>query len=131
MESRENIATLQEFTVTRRKVRTNGLPLSNQNFSKPTNRILGLFKNIQGPPLFQGLAYAAFKFKKFQGPAGTLLSNQARGFGSVVSSPVPMDRAWLLVFGSFIGHYGQQCTRDIRYHVLCLRPTEMTAYKKM
>ena len=31
--------TLQEFTLIRQKLQTNSLPLSNQNFPKPTNHI--------------------------------------------------------------------------------------------
>jgi len=47
---------LQEFTVTWEKFQMNSLPLSNQNFPKPTNHIPGHFKDFQGPDQlhFQG-----------------------------------------------------------------------------
>jgi len=54
----------------------NSLPLTNQNFPKPTNYIPGLFQGFSRTTFIfkdlQGLEFAVFKFKDFKGPAGIL-----------------------------------------------------------
>jgi len=51
------------------------LPLSNQNFPKPTINTPGFFRGLSRTIFIfkdiQGLDFAAFKFKDFQGPGGT------------------------------------------------------------
>jgi len=59
LKSRENTAMLQEFTATWHNIQMDSLLLSNQNHFQ--NRQI-IFKD------FQGLGYAAFKFKWSQGP---------------------------------------------------------------